>query len=166
MKTQVHDTDLENGIMRRGFPRPVFDTKDMQRNVQNMYQTYTYPRFLPMPYTAQTHAIALLSDERATECLTDMVCSVCGEQVELNEQGYLPVLFKNGFMTFEAGPFHEKCAKLTMTMCPHIASSYDWSIGMVSYETFCRSREFHFGGNKYDPHGFDCRPVDSNGHRV
>ena len=164
MKTQMHDPQLSEGIMRRGFPRPLFDTKPMRSS--SVYNTYEYPRFLPTPYTAQTEAIAMLSSERARECLVDSVCSVCGESVEFNEQGWMTVLFKNGKLTYESGPFHEKCAKLTMTMCPHIAHSGEWSIGMVNRDTWARNIEFQFTHGTYDANGYDCRPVTSLGYHV
>jgi hypothetical protein len=154
-KTQVHDPQLKEGIMRRGFPRPVFD---MQRYEWKALEGY--PRFLPTPYTAETHAIANLSDERARECLVDMVCSVCGDKVEFNEQGWITVLFKNSGLIYESGPFHDKCGVLTMKMCPHIARSDEWSIGMVNADTWARNKE-HWGETyPFTDNPFDCKSQD------
>jgi hypothetical protein len=164
MKQQVHDPQLKEGIMRRGFPRPVFDTEDMKKLA--WYGNHgTYNRFLPTPYTALTDSIAMLSEERASECLRDVVCSVCGEAVEFNEHGWIPVLFKDNHLPYEAGPFHEKCAYLTMKLCPHIARSDSWSVGMINIQTYIRHQEHWSDGMWSDVNGLDCNPVSPTGHR-
>lgn len=159
-KTLRHDPDLEAGVMRKGFPRPVFDTQEHPPWMTK----YKYNRFLPTPYTAKTSQIALLSDERARECLRDVVCSVCGEQVEFNEQGWITVLLKNGHLCYESGPFHDKCATLTVKLCPHIANSDEWSVGMISRDTYAAHRQYWVTHGTYVTYGIDCRSQEPGRH--
>lgn len=160
MKTREHDEDLARGIMRRGFPRPVFDTDRTKDRYP--HNDGSYNRFLPTPYTALTSSIAMLDEERARECLVDVVCSVCGDEVDFNDQGWIPVLFKDNHLPYEAGPFHEKCAYLTLKMCPHIAKDDSWSVGMINIETYIRHQEHWRDGMWSDVMGLDCNPAPLN----
>lgn len=139
MKTPVHDPELEEGIMRRGFPRPVFDTETIGLGNGDR-------RFLPTPYTAETSAVSVISEARASECLRDVVCSVCGEEVDFTDEGYITVLPKRNRLTYESGPFHLKCATLTMKFCPHIAKSDEWSMAMVHMDVWIRHTDYWLDG--------------------
>lgn len=138
MKVQEHDEDLSKGIMRRGFPRPVFDTRN------NTWLSKENRTFLPTPYTATTDGIAVISEHRASECLKDVLCSVCGEEVYFTDNGYITVLPKNNLLTYESGPFHPKCATLTMKFCPHIAQSDEWSVAMIPVDTWIEHQRYWF----------------------
>lgn len=160
-KTLQHDPDLEAGVMRRGFPRPMFDT---QEHPAWNSKGYEHSRFLPTPYSAKTNAIALLSDARAAECLRDVVCSVCGEPVDFNEHGWITVLFKEDHLCYESGPFHDKCATLTMKLCPHIANSNDWAVGMISMDTYIAHQQHHAAHGTFITHSLDCRSKEPGPH--
>lgn len=135
-KVQEHDPELVEGIMRRGFPRPVFDIRTQPwMNQKNR-------RFMPTPYSASTDGVATISEVRASECLSDVVCSVCGEGVDFNERGYITVLLKDNILVYESGPFHPKCATLTMKFCPHIAQSDAWSVAMIPVSTWIKHQEY------------------------
>lgn len=140
MKTPVHDPELTEGIMRRGFPRPVFDMQTIE------WTKIEGRRFLPTPYTATTEAVSVISEPRASECLRGVVCSVCGEEVDFTDEGYITVLPKNNHLTYESGPFHSKCATLTMKFCPHIAKSDDWSVAMVHMDVWIRHQAYWLDG--------------------
>lgn len=141
------EDDLDE--MPRGLPRPKFDmsrinayrkefAKDCGERGDELYPLYKDS--LPMPYSAKTSYIARLSDSRSLECVKDCVCEVCGDVVEFNEAGYITALFKDGKMNFESAPYHPKCAVMTMKLCPHIAASDEWSVAMISRETWLNHR--------------------------
>lgn len=88
--------------MNKGFPRP---------RIENKGKVY------PLPYTAEEKSIAVLHDDRFKECLIGRLCIVCGEGV--NSDACFAIL-KSGVVFGESGPFHEKCAKMTLFLCPHM----------------------------------------------
>lgn len=96
--------------MNKGFPRPKIEL---------------YGKQFPLPYSAREDAISLLSDERHLECVRDCVCLVCGDPVE-DENSF--ALLKDEKFHAEAGPFHDKCARLTVAMCPHIKNDKKWTL--------------------------------------
>lgn len=115
--------------MKRGFPRPQMYIEVCTTNVivdDEGVRTYggygekwnhkTYP----VPYTAQSHNISTVESDRLDECHENCLCLACGEQVPQDE---IWAMVMRGEYFQESGPFHEKCARLTERMCPHIAES-------------------------------------------
>jgi hypothetical protein len=100
--------------VNKGFPRPRFENWDK----------VTYP----LPYTAKETSIAVLDDDRVAECLGDNLCIVCGEGVGDRCFAILKKSISDDFdlsVFAESGPFHEKCVKLTLFLCPHIKDKID-----------------------------------------
>lgn len=84
----------------------------------------------PVPYTAQDSSISTLNSGRMMECATFKKCVACGDAVT---EDSVSVIRKNGKVFSESGPFHEKCARLTARMCPHIAESKEYTFSVESW---------------------------------
>lgn len=103
--------------MDRGHRRPVIQWPPIEaRKDINNYKTY------PIPYVADSRMISVTNTQREHECQTDKLCGHCGETldeikywfghvVELRSQ-HMDCLF-----------FHEKCAKISAKLCPHLDES-------------------------------------------
>lgn len=137
-KELVHDPHLDEGVMRKGFPRPLYDIDRLGEWDWPSEQ----PKFLPMPYSAQTDGIALLSESRSGECVVHGVCSVCGEPVPF-EHGHIGMLMKDGFLFYESGPFHQKCLTITVTKCPHIAFSDGKYVAVMMNKAVFQAWQYH-----------------------
>jgi len=81
----------------------------------------------PVPYTASEQTISSLHSGRMIECAKFKRCVACGDPVSEPD---VSVIRKNGKLISESGPFHEKCARLTARMCPHIAESKEYAFSV------------------------------------
>lgn len=112
--------------MQRGFPRPQIQIEkcrtlfNQESKSWGGYGDFWDNKTYPVPYTAEIDSISVLNSDRMEECATGKLCVVCGDEVP---EETVSVLFKDGEVFSESGPFHEKCARLTEKMCPHIAIS-------------------------------------------
>lgn len=112
--------------MQRGFPRPQIQIAkcgtlyNQESNSWGGYGESWDNKTYPVPYTAESDAISVLNSDRMEECANHKLCVVCGDDVT---EEIVSVMFKDGAVFSESGPFHEKCARLTEKMCPHIAIS-------------------------------------------
>lgn len=114
--------------MKRGFPRPQMHVEQTQTHrVWNEYgKSYAYVgsygerwdnKNYPVPYTAEEDAISQLHSGRMRECVTFKRCVACGESIQ---EEIVSLMLRKGELHSESGPFHDKCARLTQNLCPHI----------------------------------------------
>lgn len=98
--------------MDKGFPRP---------RIENNGKAY------PLPYTAEENSIANLNDPRLLECINGGLCMICGESV--GDRSF--AMLRDGNFFSESGPFHEKCVKMTLFLCPHIKDNTRFAMAEV-----------------------------------
>ena len=122
--------------MKRGYPRPqmhvskcVTNTTADGRSGVGYGERWDNKNY-PVPYTAEEDAISTLHDGRLKECVHFNKCIACGEPVENKT---IPILLRNNEVMGESGPFHEKCAKLTERMCPHVAVSTEYGFKHMAW---------------------------------
>ena len=107
--------------MKRGFPRPMIEWPELKSDKfsdkwQEWWRHKT--RRLPIPYSAQEDNLSQLHGGRVKDCTSFRNCIVCGDWCPDDEVW----AYKNGSNGWiqDSGPFHEKCVRLTMKMCPMV----------------------------------------------
>lgn len=100
---------------------------------------------LPVPWVAPTHNLGEVNDGRRLASVGGAICQVCGEGWQYGEQCYgfvsgdeLAVLLPGDFVSeldelnsaspiffLDGALMHDRCARLTAAMCPHVASRTD-----------------------------------------
>jgi hypothetical protein len=120
--------------MERGLPRPLLKINKISEYVSEDPKWNN--RRYPVPYTAREgrSGIALISDERAKECVIDWVCFVCGNEVKPDETWALAKGKDLNTDHGEAGPYHKVCLDIAMKMCPHIAEGTYFAVEMHKTE--------------------------------
>lgn len=108
--------------MTKGFPRPSKYIKKVKARLEVNRSIFSGDekwddKHYPMPYTGQVHQIGLLAFGRVRECKKNNLCIVCGYKVE--EEKPWVYIYQNHLVD-DSGPFHEKCAKLTQSICPFV----------------------------------------------
>lgn len=126
--------------MKRGFPRPQMHVAKTTTNFSTdesgttkyglSYGEKWDDKTYPIPYTAEEHSISTLHSERLRECVVNKNCIACGEAVE---EEIVTVMYQGNKIFSESGPFHEKCARLTQAMCPHININAGYTFGTVAW---------------------------------
>jgi len=121
--------------MHAGFPRPQFQvektkTARLGEKEWGSYGEKWDNRSYPIPYTAEDYSISTLNSDRLEDCVSHKKCIACGEAVE---EELVTILLYDGQVQGESGPFHEKCARLTNTMCPHINLNPDFLFIQVAW---------------------------------
>jgi len=116
--------------MKRGFPRPGFkvDALRTRRPDGDTYEGTWGGKTFPLPYSSQEDKISENNRGRMKECILFKKCVACGDPVGGDIVGLLFYNPDSEYAQFnytdwvhaETGPFHFKCLRLTITMCPHI----------------------------------------------
>lgn len=89
-------------------------------------------RAYPHPYSSRDDDIATLHNGRVGYCISRCMCIVCGLKVETDTDGRVWI-YRNsqGGLVEDSGPFHEKCMRLTISMCPVIKfRNFSWELAV------------------------------------
>ena len=110
--------------MEAGFPRPRKHIKKIKILGQGHWKNHDWSEWdnktYPIPYTAHMDSVGVTNAARVSECRYLRNCIVCGIKVE--DETPWAYIWSNTFPE-DAGPFHEKCVRLTQKMCPVVATS-------------------------------------------
>lgn len=132
--SEIMDGKVPNLPQARGFPRPVVMVDQFTGFYSNRYSDAEFlNKTYPVPYTAHDASLADIDNKRYRECMEDILCIVCGDACPDDDRfgiwsealGHdkMPVATRPPRWGDEPGPFHEKCAKLTLARCPHFVAS-------------------------------------------
>lgn len=104
--------------MNKGFPRPRAKIKEIEKAKRwGLDEDGWNNKEYPIPYSARMNRLSHLAKIRVLECAKNKLCMVCGEFVP----GEMVLAYKwADRLTADSGPFHEKCVKLTQSMCPMV----------------------------------------------
>ena len=139
--------------MKRGFPRPLTKIEKTHSNPRRGKTSYGKKwdgRNYPHPYAANEDNLARIHEGRKFECVKFKRCLNCGEPVKedvvglllYNPNSRLGTRF-NDYIHSEAGPYHFKCLRQSISMCPHIATTQRFIAGSGEWKVVKPMIEAH-----------------------
>lgn len=93
---------------------------------------------------------------RVKDCIKFRKCIVCGENVAPDADGKVYACLDYGAVVPDSGPFHEKCMRLTQTMCPVVKmQTQRFTFAKVEWKTLrpkmIKKFNFAYSSNKDTP---------------
>lgn len=112
--------------MKRGLPRPMMDWNELKSfrfSEEEQKDWRSRPRRLPVPYSSYEDDLARLHTGRVKDCTSFRNCIVCGDWCP-DDKVWAYINGNNGWVQ-DSGPFHEKCMKMTVKLCPMVKAHPD-----------------------------------------